>query len=224
MENLPAYIGIIFSLVTLITVLLFYKASNYSTITLYILTSWLLVQGIIGYSEFYTVTNVMPPRFVVLIAPPFLFIALLFLTTKGRIYLDSLDTNILTLLHTIRIPVEIILFWLFLADTIPQLMTFEGRNFDIIAGITAPIIYYFGYRKKLLNNTVLIIWNVVCSLLLLNIVINAVLSAPFPFQQFAFDQPNIAVLYFPFVWLPSCIVPLVFLSHFACIRNLLRIQ
>jgi hypothetical protein len=119
MENLPAYIGIIFSLVTLITVLLFYKASNYSTITLYILTSWLLVQGIIGYSEFYTVTNVMPPRFVVLIAPPFLFIALLFLTTKGRIYLDSLDTNILTLLHTIRIPVEIILFWLFLADTIP---------------------------------------------------------------------------------------------------------
>jgi hypothetical protein len=38
---------------------------------------------------------------------------------------------------------------------------------------------------------------------------------------FAFDQPNIAVLYFPFNWLPSCIVPLVLLSHLAAIRQLL---
>jgi hypothetical protein len=42
----------------------------------------------------------------------------------------------------------------------------------------------------------------------------------FPFQQFAFDQPNIAVLYFPFIWLPSCVVPLVLLSHLAAIRQL----
>ena len=38
--------------------------------------------------------------------------------------------------------------------------------------------------------------------LLVNIVGNAILSAPFQFPQFAFDQPNHAVLYFPFIWLP----------------------
>jgi hypothetical protein len=61
---------------------------------------------------------------------------------------------------------------------------------------------------------------VICLGLLINIVSNAILSAPFPFQQFAFDQPNIAVLYFPFIWLPCCVVPLVLLSHLAAIRQL----
>jgi hypothetical protein len=65
-----------------------------------------------------------------------------------------------------------------------------------------------------------LLWNLVCLGLLLNIILNAVLSAPVPFQKFAFDQPNIAVLYFPFVWLPSCVVPLVLLSHLAAIRKL----
>jgi hypothetical protein len=55
---------------------------------------------------------------------------------------------------------------------------------------------------------------------LLNIVINAVLSIPSPFQQFAFEQPNVAVLYFPFVWLPCCIVPIVLFAHLAAIKQL----
>ncbi|MEO8588376.1 MAG: hypothetical protein ABI432_03330 [Flavobacteriales bacterium] len=64
-------------------------------------------------------------------------------------------------------------------------------------------------------------WNIACIGLLVNIVARAVLSAPFPFQQLAFDQPNIAVLYFPFVWLPCCVVPLVLLAHLATLRKLL---
>jgi hypothetical protein len=94
-------------------------------------------------------------------------------------------------------------------------MTFEGRNFDIISGITAPLIYYFGYHQKVLSNKLMLTWNILCIGLLLNIVINAVLSAPFAFQQFAFEQPNIAVLYFPFNWLPSLVVPLVLFAHLA---------
>ena len=56
----------------------------------------------------------------------------------------------------------------------------------------------------------------------INIVVNAILSAPFTFQQFAFDQPNVAVLYFPFVWLPCFIVPVVLFSHLVLIRQLLK--
>lgn len=101
-------------------------------------------------------------------------------------------------------------------------MTFEGSNFDMLSGLSAPVIYYFGYIKKNLNKRIILIWNVICLGLLINIVITAILSSPFPFQQFAFDQPNIAVLYFPFIWLPCCIVPLVLLSHLAAIRQLLK--
>ena len=222
MENLPIYISLVFGLTTILTVGVFYKAANYSKTTILILLIWLALQTLVGLSGFYTVTDTIPPRFLLLVLPPLLFIIGLFSASKGRQYLDSLDAKALTVLHTIRIPVEIVLFWLFINKTVPQLMTFEGRNFDILSGLTAPIIFYFGFIRNQLNRKIILAWNFICLGLLINVVANAVLSAPFPFQKFAFDQPNIAVLYFPFNWLPSCVVPLVLLSHLATIRQILN--
>ena len=65
------------------------------------------------------------------------------------------------------------------------------------------------------------IWNFISLGLLLNIIFIAILSAKTPLQQFAFDQPNIAIGHFPFNWLPSIIVPIVLLSHLATIRQLI---
>lgn len=222
MENLPVYVSVLFTLTTLLTVWLFYKATNNSKETLIILLAWLLIQAFIGLSGFYTITDSMPPRFLLLVAPPLLCIILLFSASKGRQYIDGLNIQTLTILHTIRIPVEIVLFCLSVHKVIPELMTFEGRNFDILSGLTAPIVYYFGFIKKQMNNKLIILWNIACLALLANIVINAVLSLPVPFQQFAFDQPNIAVLYFPFNLLPALVVPLVLFSHLVSIRQLLK--
>lgn len=222
LENLPIYISIVFTLTTILTVGIFYKASNKSTPTLIILLVWLTIQAIIALSGFYTVTDKTPPRFLLFVLPPLLLIIGLFATSKGRLYIDSLNIKVLTILHMVRIPVELVLFWLFINKAIPQLMTFEGRNFDILSGLTAPIIYYYGFTKKQAGKRTMLLWNFICLGLLLNIVINAILSAPFPFQKFAFDQPNVAILYFPFNWLPCCVVPLVLLSHLATIRQLLR--
>jgi hypothetical protein len=220
MEKLPVYISLVFFLTTCLTVGVFYKASRHSKLTLLILVTWLALQSYIGLSDFYTVTESSPPRFLLLVLPPMLFIVALFTTRVGRDYIDNLDVKTLTLLHSIRIPVEIVLYWLFVYKTVPELMTFEGRNFDIISGITAPIVFYYGFIRKRFSNTFILIWNFVSLGLLINIVLNAILSAPFPFQKWAFDQPNIAILYFPFVWLPSCVVPLVLLSHLATIKQL----
>ncbi|MBN8693012.1 MAG: hypothetical protein J0L69_07425 [Bacteroidetes bacterium] len=224
MENLPAYISVVFGLTTFLTVGLIYRATNNSKATIVILLSWLALQTLIALSGFYTVTDTIPPRFLLLVLPPILFIIGLFTTSKGRQFIDSLDVKRLTFLHIIRIPVEIVLFWLFVNKTIPELMTFEGRNFDILSGLTAPFIFYFGFIKKQLDSRIILIWNFICLGLLINIIANAVLSAPFPFQKFAFDQPNIAVLYFPFNWLPSCVVPLVLFSHLVTIRQLINVR
>ncbi len=222
MNDLPIYVSLLMGLATLITVIIFYKASSYSRSTLIILLCWLVLQTGVSLTGFFTVTDTIPPRFLLLVLPPVLFIVGMFLTAKGRMYIDKLDIKTLTWFHVIRIPVEIVLFWLFIYKTVPQLMTFEGRNFDILSGITAPIIYYFVFVKKKAGRTVLLIWNFACLALLINIVAIAVLAAPFPFQKLAFDQPNIAVLYFPFIWLPCCIVPLVLFAHLASIRSLLN--
>jgi hypothetical protein len=101
-------------------------------------------------------------------------------------------------------------------------MTFAGRNFDIAAGVTAPIVALLAFRNGQPRRGVLLAWNVVCLGLVLNIAVLGMLSAPTPFQQLGFDQPNVAVLRTPFIWLPALIVPAVILAHVAAIRQLLR--
>lgn len=222
LNNLPTYISVVFGLTTLATIWLFYLASKKSIFIFFLLLGWILLQGVVAYTGFYTKTDIIPPRFLLSVIPPIFAILLLFFTEKGRNFIDSFDLKKLTILHTIRIPVEIVLLLLFLNKTIPELMTFEGLNWDILSGITAPIVYYFGFVKKVIGKRILIFWNIACLVLLINIVVIAILSAPFPFQKLAFDQPNIAVLHSPFIWLPSCVVPIVLFSHLVAIRAVLK--
>lgn len=220
-QDLPFYISLIFALATVATAWMLYIASGYSRRVLNITIAWLVIQALVALTGFYTKTDSLPPRFALLAGPAMLAIIMLFITAKGRAFLDNLNPKWLTWLHVVRVPVELTLFWLFLHDQVPQLMTFEGRNYDILAGITAPFIAYYGYTKAKLSRTALLTWNIISLGLLFNIVFTAVFSAPSPFQQFAFDQPNVAVLHFPFIWLPCYIVPVVLLAHLVSIRHLL---
>ena len=220
METWPLILSLAFGLTTALAVGLFYVAARRSGRTLGVLLVWLLLQGVVGLSGFYTVTSSQPPRLPLLLGPPLLLVAVLFFTARGRHFLDGLRLEILTLLHLVRIPVELVLFGLFLHGAVPRLMTFEGRNWDILVGLTAPMVYYLTFGKKQLGPRGLLIWNILGLVSLLNIVVNALLSAPTPLQQFAFEQPNVAILHFPFVWLPACVVPVVLLAHLAAIRQL----
>ena len=221
-ENLPAFISIVFLLTTVFTIYFFYKAANFSKLTLNVLIIWLSIQALLSIKGFYTNTTSIPPRFLLMILPPFTGIIILFSTKNGRKYLDTLNSKYLVLLHSVRVPVELVLFWLFIEKKIPQLMTFEGRNFDILMGVSAPIIFSIAFRFNKIKRNLLLVWNIIGLALLANIVVLAILSAPSPLQKLAFDQPNIAVQYFPFNFLPSVVVPLVLLSHLASIRSLLK--
>lgn len=224
MQNISILVSIPFILTTFITVWLFYKASNNHKPALYFIMVWIIIQGVLGIYKFYLKTDVLPPRFIFLLGPGILLIVLLFTLKKGKVFIDRLDIKKLTLLHSVRVPVEIILFYIFLNGAIPVYMTFEGYNYDIIAGISAPIIYYLVFILKKGNPTILLFWNFLCLALLINIIIIAILSTPTPFQKLAFDQPNIGIFIFPFVWLPSIVVPIVLFSHLVCIRQILLLK
>lgn len=222
LDIVPTFVGLTFLATTLLTIWLFFRATNYSKLSLRIIISWAILHSLFALIGLYLETSAAPPRILLSLLPIFIFIGRLFNTQKGKVFIDSLSLEKLTLLHIVRVPVEIVLYWLFLYKAIPELMTFEGRNFDILAGITAPIVYYFVFIKKSMSKKMLLGWNIVCLLLLINIVVNAILSSPVPFQKFAFEQPNIAILYFPFNLLPSVVVPLVLFSHLVVIRRLLK--
>jgi hypothetical protein len=221
LTNLPDSLIVIFLLTVILTFLLFINAVKNKPTAAVVLVIWLAVTGILSFKEVFLDTSAIPPRLTIVIVPAILFIILLLITKSGKRFTDSIDLKKLTLVHIVRVPVEITLFMLSTHKLIPELMTFAGRNLDILSGITAPIVYFICFKNsQLKNRRLLLIWNFVCLGLLLNIVINALLSAPFPFQQFAFDQPNIAILYFPFTWLPCFIVMIVLYSHLAAIRQL----
>ncbi len=218
MEKLP----VLFIVITLVTLFALYKAGGNKPIILIGSAGWLIVQGIVSNSGFYQATNTLPPRFALAILPPMVLIVLLFTSRAGKRFVDGFDTRWLTAIHTIRILVEIGILGLYLHHFVPRIMTFEGYNLDILSGITAPFIWYFGYYKPRFNRMILLIWNFACMALLVNIVVMAILSAPFKFQALGFEQPNVAILQFPYSWLPCFIVPVVLFSHLACLRQLIK--
>ncbi len=230
LTSLPAFIAIMFGITTMITVIIFFVAiskaattgdrKNGSTVIFACMLLWLALQALLASNGFYKNIQATPQKLMAVLLLPLTTIILLFITRTGRKFIDNLPLLPLTWLHTKRIAVEIVLYFLFLHSYIPQLMTFEGRNFDILAGLTAPLIAFFGFINKQLTRKFIFTWNIISLLLVLNIMVNAILSVPTPFQQFAFDQPNIAVFYFPFIWLPSFIVPVVIFSHLVAIRQL----
>ncbi|WP_250254387.1 hypothetical protein [Chryseobacterium sp. Marseille-Q3244] len=233
MENLPLPISFLFGIITLVTLLLFcwtVKNSDSKVVKsrtgmiFLILISWLMIQAALSLNGIYNSNlNSLPPKIVLFgILPPILGILLIFNLEKGKLFIDSLSLLHITYLNIIRIFVEITLHKLFLYKMVPEMMTFKGINFDILIGISAPFIAYYGIRMSKISRNMILCWNIVGLALLFNIVIIAFLSAPSPLQKIAFYQPNIAILYFPFSWLPTFIVPVVFFGHLVSIRQLLK--
>ncbi|KAA9037148.1 hypothetical protein FW778_17110 [Ginsengibacter hankyongi] len=219
MEHLPFYVAAIFELTVALTIYLFYRATHASKIFLWISLGWVAIQASLGVSGFYYLSKDASPKLPLLVGPPIALIIILFLTTKGKLFIDRLNIAKLTLVHSVAIFVEVVLYFLFVYKYVPKAITFEGSNFDLFSGLTAPVIYYFGFVKKNLSRAILIGWNLICLLLVINASIIAVLSLP-NFGVIGAGQPDIALGFFPFILLPGIVVPMVIVSHLASIRIL----
>jgi hypothetical protein len=212
LESTPWLLDVAF-FATALTALLFFHWSNErpARITMLLLV-WGLLQCVLAYNGFFENVEARPPRFGLVLIPGFMAIgygltpkALRWAAARRNLYIS-------TFLHSVRLPVELTLHYLFTLALVPELMTYTGRNFDVIIGITAPIVGYLYYKGQL-SASLLLVWNVVGLLLVGFILVNGVLSSELPFQQFAFDQPNAAMKYAPYVLLPALIVPLVIYTH-----------
>lgn len=222
-ENLPNWINLMFILTTITTIVFFHFSNDKPKLLTALIILWSIAQSILAYKGFYQNTEATPPRFGLILIPTTLLIIYSLLPKQRNYIIDSRNTKISTFLHIIRLPMEIVLLQLFIYKMIPELMTFEGRNFDIIMGITAPIIGFL-YIKQWLGKKGLLAWNILGLCLILFILFNGILSAELPFQQFGFEQPNRALLYFPFVLLPSLVVPLVIYTHITDILLLIGVK
>lgn len=219
MTHLPLPIVLFFLLTVLVTLIALAQVVCGSKAVLAMVIGWMAVQSGIALAGFYLEATTVPPHLALAIVPPVLLIAGLFATAGGRRLIDGMDLRWSVLLHTVRILVEANLYWLFLYRQVPALMTFEAGNLDILVGLTAPIVWWAFSRGKM-GRTGLLVWNGLSLLSVMNAFGRAMLSAPFRFQQLAFDQPTVAIFSFPFVLLPAFIVPAAIFCHLVIFRRM----
>lgn len=202
--------SIAFVAMTLLLLVVFVYASDWNKRVIFFSLVWLVLAGGLSLSGFYENTATTPPRFLSILIGNVAFMLAIWYSLKHQ----ALSQLRLISVHIVRLPVERILFDLYLAKKVPKSMTFVGGNYDIVIGLSATLlVLYVLLTQRQLPMRLLRVWNMVGLLFLLNIVVTAVLSAPLPFQTFAFDQPNVAVMEFPYTLLPAFIVPVVCLAH-----------
>jgi hypothetical protein len=119
-----------------------------------------------------------------------------------------------------RIPVEWLLYRLYQEGVVPVQMTYAGRNFDLVSGVTAGVLALWLMRGHR-SHAIVLAWNVLGLALLINIVAIAVLSTPVPFRRFPEGPANVLPSLFPYVWLPTVLVQMALAGHVLVFRRFL---
>lgn len=188
--------------------------------TLIVLILWTVLISTLSLSGFLSDFSTVPPRQLIVLAVPLVCIPWAISTKTAKEIFKHIPVHSLIYLQSFRIIVEILLWMLFLEGLAPVQMTFEGRNFDVLSGLSAPIVAYFVSQQRI-SKLFGIAWNLVCLGLLLNIVTTAILSMPTPLRAFMNEPANTIVARFPVVWLPGLLVPMAYGLHLISLRQLL---
>ena len=184
------------------------------------MTAWVALLGFLSLEGFFTNFSSLPPRILPALLVP-LVAGLLFLrSTAARELLARTPLPWPIYLQSFRILMEIILWLLFLQHRAPAIMTFEGRNVDILVGVTSIPVGYLCFVRKAWPARIAFWWNIGGILILLNVVIHAQLSTPSPFRVFVVDPPVTFIAYWPYILLPGFLVPLAWLAHAASLIQL----
>lgn len=234
--QIPLYISAVFIVLTLALFYLFMNGFKYALdrtrylnekknrIFLLVPTAvviWLILTALFAFFGFFNDFSALPPRVFLIVAPMFIFIAVIVFSGAIDIFLLSVRPTWLINMQSFRILVEVILWLLYIYHIAPVQMTFEGRNYDVLVGLSAPLIAYLGFRKGSSNYMVGLIWNLCGLALLFNIVVISVLSSPGKLRYFMNEPANTFVTYYPYIWLPGFLVPLALFLHLASIRQLI---
>lgn len=197
---------------------------RFSRITISIFLMWVCLSGFIGISGFTSDFTSIPPKFAIILVPAFTLSFLFSFSGGIKEALRTISPFQLIVFQVFRVFVEIVLWLLYHDNVIPVQMSFEGNNFDILAGITAPIIAYLCFKKKSLPLMAAQIWNYVSLLLLCNILVIALVSTPTIFRLFMNEPANTIIATFPYIWLPAFVAPMAMVGHILSLRQLSLLQ
>ena len=184
------------------------------------LVGWLALTAVLADRGFFEDFQSMPPRFLPVLGLPVLTLLALTFSRRVAPLLAALPAAWPVAAQAFRVLVEIVLWRLAAAGAIAELLTFQGRNWDILVGLTAPVVAYACFGRRAWPAAVARWWNWAGIVILLNVVVHAQLSAPTPWRLFETDPPTTFIADWPYIWLPGFLVPLAWLLHAVSLRQL----
>ena len=184
------------------------------------LVGWLALTGVLAERGFFEDFRSMPPRMLLGVGLPLLTLLALTFSRRVAPLVAALPPAWPVAAQTFRVLVEIVLWRLAVAGAIPELLSFHGRNVDILVGLTAPVVAYACFVRRAWPARVAVWWNWAGIVILLNVVVHAQLSAPTPWRIFETDPPTTFIADWPYIWLPAFLVPLAWLLHAVSLRQL----
>jgi hypothetical protein len=183
-----------------------------------VVAAWLLATALVARAGVFE--HWAPPRVAVL---PLIALGTMFFasrTATARALFAATPMHLVLALQAFRILVELALFALWKQGHAPVQVTFEGRNFDVFVGLTAPIAAWLVARERL-SPTAVIVWNVLGLAVLFNTIATVLTSVPGPLHLDWPGAPFRELASWPIVWLPAFLAPLAITLHVTSIRQAL---
>lgn len=187
---------------------------------LLLLAGWLLATAFVARSGALARWDERPPRLVFVPVSAVLVALLARRTAAFRALLAALPRAALIGAQTFRVGVELVLYGLLITGRAPEQVTFAGRNFDVLVGLTAPLLAMAVARGKA-GPALVTAWNV-CGLgILANTVFTVLTSTPGPLHLPWPGAPLTVLADWPFVWLPAFLAPLAVFLHISSLQQTL---
>ena len=118
-----------------------------------------------------------------------------------------------------RFPLELLLHRSYQEGLMPVQMSYSGLNYDILSGLSAIVVALVLLRRPS-SLALARVWNVAGIVLLANILVIALVSAPTPLRVFHNEPANVWITRAPWVWLPAVNVLAAVLGHVLVYRRL----
>jgi hypothetical protein len=185
-----------------------------------LLVVWLAYAGTLGVTGVAGHYDQVPPGLVFLVVPVVAALLALTLTSPGSYLARHIPLRLLIGFQVFRVGVELSLHHLSSLGLAPRIMTLEGGNIEIVVALTAPVAAWLATGPT--GRRIAWAWNLVGLASLGNVVVRAVLSAPGPLQLIHAEVPDMAILLYPFTFIPGFMAPLALALHILAFRAFAR--
>ena len=193
-------------------------ATRHATIAAVCTAGWIAVTGVAAAAG--VLSFAPPPTMAVPLVGGLVIAFVVGLSASGKRLALEIPMWALVGFQGFRVFVELLLHQAYVEGLMPVQMSYSGRNFDIISGVTAIALGAWLATGRQSPRLVML-WNVVSIALLTNIVVVALLSAPTPFRVFMNEPANVWITRAPWVWLPTVMVVAAIVGHILVTRRLL---